>query len=211
MASSRLSALYPVLRLRCTVPLLARLRRTNGARVAELVHDLYTPRVTVKQTLNHAVEQGWVRPNPGHGHPLRPEYVLTARGARLGDAAIAVVEAAGGDLEVLLRRWSMPVLLALGGGPRRFNELARALNPVTDRALVLALGELQEAGLIRREAGEGGEVRYVRLAGAARLGPALGAFLEAAEGVGKRPRSGAAASRGYPGRADKVRQNAGSA
>ena len=38
-------------------------------------------RNSLTRTLSYLREQGWVMPNPGHGHPLRPEYILTESGA----------------------------------------------------------------------------------------------------------------------------------
>ena len=52
--------------------------------------------------------------------------------------------------ETLLRKWSVPVLVELAG-PRRFSELRAALPGVTPRALALALRDLEQARLVRRE------------------------------------------------------------
>jgi DNA-binding HxlR family transcriptional regulator len=63
----------------------------------------------------------------------------------------ALVE--GGVEEVGLRRWSLPVLAALGGG-RRFSELKTLLPGVTSRSLALVLQELGAAGLVERRVEE---------------------------------------------------------
>ena len=52
--------------------------------------------------------------------------------------------------ETLLRKWSVPVLAGLADG-RRFSELRAALPGVTPRALALALRDLEDARLVRRE------------------------------------------------------------
>ena len=52
--------------------------------------------------------------------------------------------------ETLLLKWSVPVLAALGDG-RRFSEVRAALPGVTPRALALALRDLEDARLVRRE------------------------------------------------------------
>ena len=80
--------------------------------------------------------------------PLRPEYVLGARGRRAAQLALRVLHA--GDPETLLHKWSVPVLAELAD-ERRFSELRAALPGVTPRALALALQELESAGLLRRE------------------------------------------------------------
>ena len=55
------------------------------------------------------------------------------------------------DIETAaLRKWSMPVLHAVGRDAARFGELRRRLQPVTDRALTLALKDLVDAGLLER-------------------------------------------------------------
>jgi len=149
---------------RWTAPILAELRRTNGAKFITLVNRLGIPRDTLVQTLGALIRSGWVRRNPGHGHPMRPEYLPTAKGRRLGWACERLLfEIRRKDLEgVALKKWSMPVLHALAGGPRRFSELKRSLGPVTTRALTLAIRDLVKAGLVRRTVSSAAppEVRY---------------------------------------------------
>jgi DNA-binding HxlR family transcriptional regulator len=137
---------------RWTAPILAELHRTNGAKFITLVARLGIPRETLVQTLGALIRSGWVRRNPGHGHPMRPEYLPTAKGRRLGGACERLMfEIRRRDLEgVALKKWSMPVLHALAGGARRFSELKRGLGPVTTRALTLAIRDLVTAGLVRR-------------------------------------------------------------
>lgn len=47
-------------------------------------------------------------------------------------------------------RWSLVVITALGHGPRRFNQLRRDLDGVTQRMLTLTLRNLERDGLIVR-------------------------------------------------------------
>jgi len=49
-----------------------------------------------------------------------------------------------------LRKWSMPVLMAIAQGMEHFVELKAVLPGITARALSLALRDLQGAGLIDR-------------------------------------------------------------
>jgi DNA-binding HxlR family transcriptional regulator len=137
---------------RWTAPILAELHRSNGAKFVTLLARLELPRETLAQTLRTLVRSGWVRRNPGHGHPMRPEYLPTARGRKLGGACERLLfQLRRMRVEgVALKKWSMPVLHALAGGPRRFSELKRSLGPVTARALTLAIRDLIEAGLVRR-------------------------------------------------------------
>jgi DNA-binding HxlR family transcriptional regulator len=75
-------------------------------------------------------------------------------GKRLGPHAVALADAlAALDLEdVGLRKWSMPVVLALShDGGRRFSELRTALPASSPRAMTLALKDLAGAGLVERK------------------------------------------------------------
>ena len=133
------------------VPLLALLHREQGARFARML-ALGLSRSMLKRTLHAMVERGWVRPNPGHGHPLRPEYLLTEAGDPLGAwcARVAAARESLGLCAADLGRWSLPAVRALLAGEPRFSGLEAALAPVTPRALSLALKQLIGAGLVRR-------------------------------------------------------------
>jgi DNA-binding HxlR family transcriptional regulator len=58
-------------------------------------------------------------------------------------------------IRVLLMKWSLPTLLAIAGGARRFSELRDSLQNVTARALTLFLKEAQAAGVVEREVVDG--------------------------------------------------------
>ena len=61
-------------------------------------------------------------------------------------AILAVKDA----LEVLTGRWKLLVLLSLLFGPKRFGQIARDLNGITDRMLSKELKDLEEHQLIKR-------------------------------------------------------------
>jgi DNA-binding HxlR family transcriptional regulator len=55
--------------------------------------------------------------------------------------------------EVLARigdKWTVLVVSVLGGGPKRFNELRRALGSISQRMLTLTLRALERDGLVTR-------------------------------------------------------------
>lgn len=161
----------------------------TGARAAGLAHGLGASREVLRQTIEFAVAHGWVRRNPGFGHPLRPEFVLTARGEGIAPACEVIVrEAARAGGEVLLSKWGGPIVWVLGsrgvgraagngGGSRamRFGEIRAALPGVTDRALARALADLTSSGWARRRvAGERPpRVEYRAMARACRVGVVL--------------------------------------
>jgi DNA-binding HxlR family transcriptional regulator len=140
---------------RWSLPVLAELERSGGGKFVTLAHRLGVGRETLRRTLDALVEAGLVSRNPGYGHPLRPEYVLSARGRRVGPAAARLVEAlrADGLEHVGLKKWSLPVVLELVS-ERRFAELRTELG-VSPRALTLALKELGRAGLVERRVHDG--------------------------------------------------------
>jgi DNA-binding HxlR family transcriptional regulator len=142
------SSLVTLCHHRWSLPVLAEIGRTRGSRFATLAGRLGVTGESLRRTLAYLQAEGLVERNPGYGHPLRPEYLLTAAGRRVAPRAAGLLEAIAGREDVGLRKWSLPVLAELGE-PRRFSELRAAL-PATPRALALALKDLEGAGLVRR-------------------------------------------------------------
>jgi DNA-binding HxlR family transcriptional regulator len=82
---------------------------------------------------------------------LKPEHTRVpvlplAPNAHLdGDCrGVAAVLARVGD------KWSVLVIMLLGGGPRRFNELKRMIGGISQRMLTLTLRGLERDGLVTR-------------------------------------------------------------
>lgn len=138
---------------RWSTPVLAELGRTGGARFVVLVNRLGVGRASLQRALAALVDLGLVRRNPGYGHPLRPEYVLTPEGEEAAVRCARLLAAVDGKSGVLLRKWSLPVLVALCDNAR-FSELREALPGITARALALALKDLERAGLVTRRVEE---------------------------------------------------------
>ena len=58
-----------------------------------------------------------------------------------------------GAASVLARvgdKWSVFVIMLLGGGPRRFNEIKRMIGGISQRMLTLTLRGLERDGLVTR-------------------------------------------------------------
>ncbi len=132
------------------MPILADLADAGGSRFVPLANRLGLSRDALRQTLDALIESGLVMRNPGYGHPSRPEYVLTASGRRIAPICAKVLESSRRhDIEdVVLKKWSMPVLAALDK-EARYGELRGAVG-ATPRALTLALKELVAEGLVER-------------------------------------------------------------
>lgn len=147
-----MSTLVGLFHLRWAAPILAELHGTSGGRFVTLSHRLGLSRESLRRTLAALLARGLVARNPGYGHPLRPEYVLTPEGARLAPACGELLGALRrqGVEDVALKKWSLPVLYGLGTGAQRFSELRAVLPGISARALALALKDLDAAGLVKR-------------------------------------------------------------
>ena len=146
-----MSTLARLVHFRWAVPVLAELHRGRGGRFVNLSHTMGVSRESLRRTLTFLTESGLIQRNPGKGHPLRPEYLLTADGAHLGEPAAALTDLLQ-DLDatdVGLKKWSLPVLTLLTT-EQRFSEIRKALREVTNRALTLTLKDLEATGLISR-------------------------------------------------------------
>jgi DNA-binding HxlR family transcriptional regulator len=124
----------------CKPRLYAIARRFSGA-----------SRAAVMDGVDHLVESGILTRNTGHGHPLRPDLIMTGTGEALARAVSDIwqkVETL--NIEALARkRWTLPVIHALAE-PLGFSLLSRRLLPATDRAITLSLKDLIAQGLVER-------------------------------------------------------------
>jgi len=146
------TALADLLHHRSTVPVLAELHRSSGAKYVTLQKRLGVGRDSLRRTLGHLIGSGLVRRNPGYGHPMRPEYLLTETGNSLAAACVPLLARlrAGDAVDLGLRKWSLPIILALGEGSSRFSELRQTLPGASPRAMTMALSDLENAGLVDR-------------------------------------------------------------
>jgi DNA-binding HxlR family transcriptional regulator len=144
-------------RQRWLVLLMAEMQARRGARFVELLNATGIARESLIRTIELALELGWIARNSGHGHPLRPEYVLTSEGRAIGQVAARIAGALTrlGIDPTGLTRWSLALLHALGAGVDRFSALSRLLAPATPRALSQGLKALAANDLVDREVEEG--------------------------------------------------------
>lgn len=144
-------------RYRYSFPVLAELHRDQGCKFVTLINRLDASDRAIRQALDYLIEIGWVMRNPGYGHPMRPEYILTDQGVLLGAESLRIWDALRDWREesVALERWPLPVLLVVFLGERRFGQIRFSLGSVTPRALAMALTRLQDSGLVVREVVDG--------------------------------------------------------
>lgn len=137
---------------RWSIPILAQLVGRQGGRVAALAHAVGASRVGVRQAAGALVRLDLLRPNPGHGHPLRPEFLLTPLGRDLAHPARALVRRLDrwSIQNEAFRKWPLPVVYGLGETGARFGEVRELLPAISDRALSQALHLLETIELVDR-------------------------------------------------------------
>jgi len=101
--------------------------------------------------MQHLIEIGLVERNPGHGHPLRPEFRLTQLGMSASATTHKLYQAAGAEGQDLLRRsWTLPILATLHTACH-FNDVKRRLPiKITDRALSQSLKLMEGRQWVQR-------------------------------------------------------------
>lgn len=144
-------------RQRWIVPLLAAMATRNGVRFVELLHILSVSRESLSRTLQCALDDGWIARNTGHGHPLRPEYILTDAGihAAVICSQITAVQSTLKMGPALFSRWSLPLVKVVGEGEKRFSAIARALPDSNPRALSQSLKGLTQHHVLSRDVVDG--------------------------------------------------------
>lgn len=139
------------------VPVLATMSRDGGARYAALVGHLGISRSALSSALATLQQNGWLARNAGHGHPLRPEYVLNQSGRAIAAWCAQVMEQRKklGLEPSDLSRWSLPLVAEMDADWTRFSVLKEGLKPITPRALSMTLKQMLSANLVRRRLEDG--------------------------------------------------------
>ncbi|WP_170608668.1 winged helix-turn-helix transcriptional regulator [Ruegeria arenilitoris] len=132
--------------------ILALLHSGVPGRQAPLLEATPASRTSFSASLDHLVQLKLIERNPGHGHPLRPEFRLTPAGREAAIVAHRIMAAVPDDKELALlrRNWTVPIL-ALVKKPKRFSILKSDLAPITDRALSNSLHQLEDRNWVKRE------------------------------------------------------------
>jgi len=144
---------YKIFQYKWDIRLLAKLYQDNGSKVITMQSYLGISRGILKSSLKRLLDIGLVIENPGYGHPMRAEYILTSKGETLAPFCVSLLEEGNkrGLTEIFENKWSCPIIIATGEHKRRFNELKNTLAPVTSRALSTNLKFLHEVKCIKRE------------------------------------------------------------
>ncbi len=131
---------------------LALIMKGTPVRVAVLAAAAGTPRSSMKPSVLHLHKLGLLAKNLGHGHPLRPEAMLTPEGEKWAEFALNLEGLLYRDEERRLVRlnWTLPTL-RVAYTPVRFTELRNTLAPVRDSTLSIALRRLEGTGWLERQ------------------------------------------------------------
>ena len=133
--------------------MLAELYQSSGAKFVTLANRLGVSRGSLSTSLGDLIDQGLVARNTGYGHPLRPEYLLTENGKGLGEHCLRLAKLVERrqEADLAYRKWTLPLVAALGADVRRFGELREDLgHEATPRALTLGLKSMLSVGWARR-------------------------------------------------------------
>ena len=141
-----LAPLIELVHHRWNIPVIAELHWRSGAKYITLVNSLDVSRASLTTSLNDLIDQGIVRRNPGHGHPMRPEYVLTEYGTEIGEHCLelARVIRQRKETDLAFRKWTLPLVAAIGNEVRRFHEVRAVLLGATPRAITIGLKSMLE-------------------------------------------------------------------
>ncbi len=135
-----------------SLKILALLHSGTPGRQAPLIAAAKASRTSFASSLDHLVQLGLLEKNPGHGHPLRPEFRLTHRGTTAAAVAGRILETLPDDdaFSIVRRSWAVPIL-AVTESPTRFSVIKSGLGTITDRALSQSLCVLEDRAWLKRE------------------------------------------------------------
>ncbi len=137
---------------RWNIPILAELHTLSGAKFISLANALDVGRASLSSSLKDLIELGLVIRNTGHGHPMRPEYLLSEAGKTTGALCAELMRGfrTASDVDLGLRKWTLPIVAAIGEDVCRFSDIRNPLAPATPRAVTLALKAMSERNWVRR-------------------------------------------------------------
>lgn len=147
--------LGPLIRLvhhRWNIQIIAELSLNSGSKYVSLLNRLAISRASLSAALAYLIDLGYVQKNTGHGHPMRPEYLLTDAGIEIGRSCLSLVQLLenAATVDLAFRKWTLPLVAAIGRRNVRFNSLHASLVDATPRALTIGLKLLLQYGWVSR-------------------------------------------------------------
>ena len=150
--SETLAPLIELVHHRWNIPVIAELHRRSGAKFVTLANSLDVSRGSLSASLNDLIELGLAERNQGHGHPMRPEYLLSAAGHEIGEDCLSLTRLVirRDESRLAFRKWTLPLVAAIGEEVRRFNEMRAVLRDASPRAVALGLKSMLAGGWVTR-------------------------------------------------------------
>ena len=144
---------FQIFHHRWSLPIIALLHQYQGAKYSFLLNKFELSRSVLSKTLNELIENGLVKRNTGHGHPMRPEYLLTSKGKDIGPFCLQTFDfCSENHLEELLKsKWAIPIFYQVHLGHSKFSEIKDQLDGITARSLSAELKNLTQKKLITRK------------------------------------------------------------
>lgn len=134
-----------------SLEILALLDAGTPGRQAALLSASGAGRTALSHSLHHLLNMQLLERNPGHGHPLRPEFRLTPKGQEAAVFATKIkrIVPDPDDRIILRRAWTVPILV-VSQLPVRFTDIKHQLDTITDRALSQSIKQLQTNDWVQR-------------------------------------------------------------
>lgn len=152
---------------RWAIPIIAQIHKNNGAKYIFLHKSLQISKAVLSDTLPILIEAGYIQKNPGYGHPLRPEYIISPSGKLIANQCLDLYESLKKEgLESLISsKWCLPLILVIAKDRKRFSEIKEDIKTLTSRSLSYTLKKLEnEKIVIRTVIPDHPPVTYYRLA-----------------------------------------------
>ncbi|MFC1850092.1 winged helix-turn-helix transcriptional regulator [candidate division CSSED10-310 bacterium] len=143
---------HSILHNRWSISIIAQIHLLGGTKFITLINHLSISRSVLTAALKKLMTHNLIIRNPGYGHPLRPEYLLTEQGCTIALFCQELVQCIEDHhaSRIGQSKWALRIIFHTAKGGIRFSALKSCLSPITPRALSEELKLLQAEGYLKR-------------------------------------------------------------